>query len=191
MPKDTIKANLEKEYCSEKYGKFKILKYHSSTNIEIKFIETGFVTKTSASRISDGKIKDKLHPVIYGVGFIGEGKHLSSNKGKPTESYRAWKAMLCRCYCKKYKSKNRSYEECAVSESWLNYQNFADWFDNNHKKGWELDKDILFHGNKLYSDKTCIYVPQNINKIILGNRRSKNGLATDRDWETYIQVLSE
>ena len=29
----------------------------------------------------------------------------------------------------------------------------------------ELDKDILFKGNKIYSPSTCIYVPHRINSL--------------------------
>ena len=33
-------------------------------------------------------------------------------------------------------------------------------------KDWQLDKDILVKGNKVYSAKNCCFVPKEINKLI-------------------------
>lgn len=33
----------------------------------------------------------------------------------------------------------------------------------NHIDGWEIDKDLLHHGNNVYSPDTCIFVPAHIN----------------------------
>ena len=34
-------------------------------------------------------------------------------------------------------------------------------------KGWQLDKDILVKGNKLYSKDTCCFVPSEVNNLLI------------------------
>ena len=34
-------------------------------------------------------------------------------------------------------------------------------------KGWELDKDIIVKGNKLYSKDTCCFVPAEVNSLLI------------------------
>ena len=36
-----------------------------------------------------------------------------------------------------------------------------------------LDKDILFHGNKIYSPETCLIVPERINKLFTKSTKSR------------------
>ena len=40
-------------------------------------------------------------------------------------------------------------------------------------EGWELDKDILQKGNKLYSKETCCFVPHEINLLLTKSNRSR------------------
>ena len=37
----------------------------------------------------------------------------------------------------------------------------------------ELDKDILYKNNKIYSPKTCIFVPQRINQLFIKQQRKR------------------
>ena len=57
------------------------------------------------------------------------------------------------------------------------FQSFADWCQNQkgYSEGFQLDKDILCKGNKIYSEDTCIFVPQEINKLFT-KRQSNRGL---------------
>lgn len=76
-----------------------------------------------------------------------------------------------RCYSEKLKKKYLTYAECTISDEWLNFQSFAKWYDENfYKVDGEvmcLDKDILIKGNKIYSPETCVFVPDNINKLFI------------------------
>ena len=40
-------------------------------------------------------------------------------------------------------------------------------------KGKVLDKDLLFQGNKIYSSKNCLFVTQEINKLLISRKKSK------------------
>ena len=85
--------------------------------------------------------------------------------------------MLTRCYDEKYQEKYPTYNGCTVCEEWLNFQNFAKWYDENsyevNNEKMNLDKDILVKHNKIYSPDTCIFVPQAINKLFVKCDRSR------------------
>jgi len=76
--------------------------------------------------------------------------------------YKQWAGMIHRCYDKK----EHNYLECSVCTEWLTYSNFKKWFDEHYQVGYDLDKDILIKGNKVYSPETCCFVPQEINKAL-------------------------
>lgn len=84
--------------------------------------------------------------------------------------------MLNRCYSGKYPT----YEDCYVCEEWLNYQNFAEWFYQNYyevdNEIMNLDKDILYKGNKVYSPETCVFVPQRINTLFIKSNKIRGDL---------------
>ena len=79
--------------------------------------------------------------------------------------YQVWKHMLERCYSTKYQERQPTYVECIVSDNWLKFSNFKAWMMTQNWEGLQLDKDILFEGNKIYSPETCIFVTQAVNKF--------------------------
>ena len=131
-----------------------------------------------------------------GIGFIGVGEFNSKDH---KTVYAKWKATLNRCIDPmKYKS-TESYVECAVCESWKNFQNFAKWYYENEYVCNEplcVDKDILVHGNRLYSPETCLLAPQRINLLFIkesarrgdlpiGVTRHKNGYSAHYSLNSY------
>lgn len=110
-------------------------------------------------------LKNNLKPSVYGIGFIGEGDYRPSINRKKTKAYSKWNNILHRSYDVKYKENNPTYKDVIVCKYWHNFQNFAKWFENNYKEGFELDKDILIKGNKIYSPETCCFVPREINSL--------------------------
>lgn len=86
-----------------------------------------------------------------------------------------WKGMLGRCYSEKHQSKRPTYIGCSVCEEWLLFSNFKKWFDENYTPGYELDKDILVEGNKVYSPDTCRFVPKYINLLVKTPRQNNSG----------------
>ena len=81
--------------------------------------------------------------------------------------YRTWKNMLKRCYHKSYQEGHKSYTDCTVCEEWLTFSKFKSWMEKQDWKGKELDKDILFIGNKSYSPETSVFVTDKVNLFLL------------------------
>ena len=77
--------------------------------------------------------------------------------------YRVWKNMLKRCYSAKYQETRPTYKGCSVSKEWLTFSNFKTWMEKQDFEGRQLDKDLLFEGNKVYSPETCVFVTKEVN----------------------------
>lgn len=81
--------------------------------------------------------------------------------------YRTWKDMLRRCYSTKFQEKYPTYEGCRVSEEWLTFSVFKCWMEKQDWEGLQLDKDILFEGNKVYSAEACVFVSNMVNSFTI------------------------
>lgn len=107
--------------------------------------------------------------LIYGVATNSGGRYKSTIDGKRTKSYALWYSMLRRAYCPKRHAIKPTYTGCSVTDEWLEYQNFAEWFENHEHSdcGYELDKDLLIPGNKIYAPDRCVFVPRQLNNLLL------------------------
>jgi len=90
--------------------------------------------------------------------------------GKPIKEYQLWQSMLRRCFSEEYKQNRPTYQGVTCSKDWLSMTKFIE--DVSQMKGfglegWQLDKDILQKGNKLYSKDTCCFVPQEVNLLLV------------------------
>lgn len=148
----------------EKY-KVIVINYINSSNILIKF-EDGNLMTVKYNQLLKGTIKNPFHKLVHNTGYFGVGPYKSSINSKATKAYAVWNNMIERCYSKKYQLKHPTYINCTVDEKWHNYQNFAKWYEENYIEGYELDKDLLSENNKIYSEKTCLFIPKTINLLI-------------------------
>ncbi len=149
IPADMICGAL---HVSNNSGEFKIMSYGGEFNVIIVFLKTGFATRTCCKSIRSGEIKDRLSPSVMGVGFIGEGEYQSTLNGVNTKAYSTWRGMFDRSYGDHEKN-NKTYAGCSVCPDWHNFQNFAQWFEQNYIEGYQLDKDIKIEGNKFENCK--------------------------------------
>lgn len=114
--------------------------------------------------------------LIYGKGVYKKGLYKASINGKDTKEYIVWRDMLKRCYNPRRLIIYSSYNDCSVCEKWLDFQIFAEWFNINYKEGYELDKDIIVKGNKVYGPETCCFIPHEINILLSKRRVSRSSL---------------
>lgn len=159
----------------------KIICYRSWDDIDVEFLDEYHYVKEHViyGNFKRGEIKNPYDRSVFNIGYVGAGKYMTRNTElkKPETSYETWTSMLERCY-KNEKTFPAYFGVCSVCEEWLNFQNFAEWFENNKYEVNErlhIDKDILFPGNKIYSPEMCLLVPQRINMLFL-NKPNDTGL---------------
>jgi len=172
-------------------NKMTIIDYINTENISIIF-ENGYITKNKTYHcFKIGAISNPYNKTFLNIGYLGEGDY---NTKKNRKIYKDWYGMLSRCYDVSYKDKYTTYKNCEVCEEWHNFQNFAKWYDENfyeiedHRM--ELDKDILFKGNKVYSPETCVFVPNRINSLFIKSNASRGefpiGVSFVKKRSTYV-----
>ena len=169
---------------SKSSGDFKIVKYNNARDVQIQFLNTGYETVAKLNHIKSGCIKDPYVQSVYAIGIIGT-KYPVSEGCKDTKEYTLWKNMLQRCYSEVYKKKQPTYEGCEVSDNFKCYEYFYGWchsqigFGNG---GWHLDKDLLIKGNKVYSESTCVFLPQEINNVLTKSTASRGEYLIGVSW---------
>lgn len=123
--------------------------------------------------------KNKL---VYGIGISDADsqayKFCEETNRKvavgPCPFYTKWMNMLTRCYSPNYHRKQPTYIGSSVDERWHRLSNFKSWMQTQDWEGKQLDKDILFPGNKIYSPETCVFVELKVN-VFTTERNSKRG----------------
>ncbi|MEG2230349.1 MAG: AP2 domain-containing protein [Bacilli bacterium] len=164
------KKNKIGEVVYNKFGsKVRILDYIDKNNIAIIFDEYNDIYENvKYINFKNGSVKSSFEPRVFDIGFLGD-KNIDLKKYK--KQYSVWRCMLNRCYNEKDRVKYSTYKDVTVCDEWLNFQNFAKWYEENYYEVNDekmcLDKDILIKGNKIYSPQTCIFAPQRINKLFI------------------------
>lgn len=153
---------------------YKIIEYKDAHNVTIMF-ENGYIsTGNEMGNIKKGIAKNKYRKYDYGR-YVGEDiKH-------DRQSVQLWSNMFIRCYNESELIKHPNYVGCKVCEEWFCFNDFARWYNKNkwgNNLKLQVDKDILFKRNKIYSPSTCLLVPQRINKLFVHSvdSQTRNGL---------------
>jgi len=146
-----------------------IIEYKTSKNLNVKF-DNGYITKCTYQMFQNGEVRSPYDKTKLGIGYVGVGKYKVRINNKLSCQYIKWDSMFQRCYNTKYRN-HFAYRNCTVCDEWLNFQNFAKWYDENYymvsNEDMQLDKDILHKGNKIYSPNNCVFVPQRINILFV------------------------
>ena len=164
-----------KVFKSLNSGDFKILNYNNAKEVEIQFLNTGFGITVQLGNIRNGNVKDPYSPSVFGVGVVGT-KYPPSEGGRNTKGYALWCHMLERCYSNTIKKKYPTYEGCEASENFKSYEYFYEWCNKQigfNCDNFDLDKDLLIKGNKVYSESTCVFIPQEINTVLIKSTASR------------------
>lgn len=170
---------LGKEFETNNYGKCVVMDYKNKTDVTVMFYYPKCYVKCRTNNLIKGNVRNPMFPSYYGKGYLGVGKYNSRN----TPSFKIWLGVLTRLNNDNVRVKQPTYNDVEVCDEWLNFQNFAEWCytqkgfisKDGDNRSYQLDKDILVKGNKIYSPETCCFVPQELNKL-LTNRRNERGI---------------
>lgn len=180
-----IVDRIGEEKCNNEGISMKIVEYKNANDIIVEFQdEYKAKVHTKYCHFKNGNIKNPYDKsVIFGTGYIGIGKY--NHKDYPN-IYEKWRNMLRRCYDPYFINKNLAYKDCFVCEEWHNLQNFCKWWEENiyncNNERMELDKDILFKNNKIYSPQTCLIVPKRINLLFTKSDAIRGKYPIGVDW---------
>jgi hypothetical protein len=127
-----------------------------------------------------GKVRTKIKKV-FGVGvndadYAVQRYERVNGKSKQVwicPYYVVWKHMLERCYDKKCLLNHPTYSDCILFEGWIYFMTFKAWMTTQDFEGKQLDKDILFEGNKVYSPETCRFVDSKVNSFITDSKAAR------------------
>ena len=177
-------------------GDFKVVKYNNARDVQIQFLKTGFEATVELGHIKNGSVKDPYSPSVYGVGIIGT-KYPVSEDGRDKKDYGLWKGMLKRCYSDRCQKKHPTYIGCEVSDNFKSYEYFYEWC---HKQigfgveGFELDKDLLIKGNKVYSEFACVFIPKDVNSLLTKSTASRGeyliGVSWNKRNKAFVATVS-
>lgn len=157
-----------KEFETNNHGKCFVVDYKNARNVTVMFYDPLYITKCKLGSLRRGSVANPMQRNVFGKGYIGVGQYSST---KNRRVYVMWFNMLRRAYDYNTQTKFPTYSSADICEDWLNFQNFAEWcygkegFDYYDESGrvFQLDKDIIFKGNKTYCPESCCFVPLEIN----------------------------
>lgn len=131
--------------------------------------------------------------LVCGVGISDDGiyKKYITSEHRNTREYEMWQKMLNRCY-KSSKTNNPTYIDCFVSEEFLSFQTFAQFYNENKWCDDKIlipDKDILTHGKaKIYSRDTIVFVDKLINTIFTKRQNERGNLPIGVSYRKYPTI---
>lgn len=141
-----------------------------------------------------------MRKLVYGVG-VNDADYVVTKKetvgyvdGKQKQKqvwvcpfYRAWTSLLGRCFSIEYKTTNSTYEDVTCCEEWFLFSNFKRWMEQQGWEGKELDKDIIFPNNKVYSPETCAFVSSVTNSFVTACNASRGEWPVGVYWDKKVE----
>lgn len=164
-------------YDTSTGGKCTVVEYTDHSNVVVKFHDPECYVKCRMHHLKVGNVKNPLKPRVFGKGYLGIGKYQAEDK----KYYKPWNRMLERAYSVSWVKAHPHYGGVSVCEEWYNFQNFAAWCDtqdffneqDNKCRRYELDKDIIVKGNKVYSPETCSFIPKDLNTLLIKSYKTR------------------
>ena len=157
--------------------------YRNANDIIVYFPSHEYSVHTNYKAFKRGSVRCPFDKTVMGIACIGIGKYkVAENDGKHTIAYMRWTDMLRRVYELTYRTESYYRNGVRVSDEWLCFNNFADWYykeigkydyDENEL---ELDKDILEKNNNIYCPDKCVLATKEINMLFCKSKKSRGAM---------------
>lgn len=173
----------------------KIIEYNNNKDMTVQFMdEFGYtVNHVCYSNFEKGKVKNIYHKNLYG-GYIGEIGEKQIGRLNDLKSYRTWIYILKRCNEKD----NETYKDCVICDEWYNFTNFHQWFNDNYYEvpgeNMQIDKDLLYKDNGIYSPEKCCFLTSYLNHLIIYKTIDNGlppGVSFDKDKQAYASYCTK
>ena len=124
---------------------------------------------------------------IYGVGTndsLTPVTWIDPETGRRTTCplYTTWRDMLRRCYSAEFQDEYPTYRGCCVATEWHLFSTFRTWMESQPWSGLQIDKDVMFPGNKVYGPTTCVFITQTLNKLLLDRAAARGQYPIGVNW---------
>lgn len=174
-------------FSTKKWGILEVVRYMDNKNVVVRFITTGTERSVSLQSIQQGDVKDWGLPTVYGVGILG----LPGVCKTMRRAYKVWTSILFRSYVDE---KRADHLKTSLSDEWIYFPNFLEWYNDNYVEGWELDKDLLGEGSRIYSKDTCAFLPREVNQFLVVSKGSEGeisrGFYYNHERNKYVTCFS-
>lgn len=105
--------------------------------------------------------------LVYNVG-TNDAWYKVRTKNGLCPFYNRWVSMLQRCYDPVFHDRQPKYKDCSVCDEWLTFSVFRAWLEKqSYWTSLEIDKDLIYFGNKVYSPETCMLIPRKVNSFMV------------------------
>lgn len=163
--------------------KMTIIAYRGCMDIDVRFDDSGYVSNNRTyGDFKKGEIKDYTVPYRKNK-YIDDIPIKEKNNIYIKMAKNYWSRMIGRVYNGKDKDYLRGYKDVVISDDWIYFSKFYEWFNDNFRfdlyhKGisLEMDKDLLSGDKKIYSPETTVFIPKSVNTFMVKRQNNKHGL---------------
>lgn len=173
---------------------YEIIEYINNEKILVEFHDERKTQRyTRKPSIISGGVVNPYHATVHGHGYLGIGNYSTKDKSV----YNCWNAMVTRCYSKIYAEKNFTNPNKTfntVSSKWLDYQQFAEWYNKQEFKDMVGYSLTCFNFTE-YCPLTSGLIPSKLNTLItdysFDGINLPTGISLDKNGKSYRVDISK
>lgn len=116
--------------------------------------------------------------LVCGIGIYEPRILCMTETPEVRRAYEVWNHMLQRT-SESYIKYRPSYAGTIVDPAFVRFSDFYSWATQQFgwdAEGYQLDKDLLCKGNRVYGPNTCVFLPPRINSLLITNASRRTEL---------------